>query len=199
MLDIWRGNFHRTGTQLEKSMLLKGGAIDGVQLHHLQVNKDDRGDFTEVFKTSWDSPLSPEQFSLVTSESNVMRGCHLHWHHDEYFCLLSGHAYVGLRDERPNSPTRNTWSLYSLREDDMTALIFPSGLVHGWFFPEKSVHLQGVSEVYDTYNAYDNHRVDWLDPDLEIPWPSTEAIMTDQAAAAPTLKEVRRTFPNAAS
>lgn len=177
---------------VRRSRLAEGQAIEGVELFSLKVNRDDRGEFTEVFKSTWNSPLEPEQFSLVRSERNVMRGCHLHWHHDEYFCLISGAASVGLRDERPDSPTRNNWSLYFLCEEDMAALVFPSGLVHGWYFHERSVHLQGVSEVYDTYNSYDNHRINWLDPDLEIPWPSSEGVLTDLATDAPSLKEFRR-------
>ena len=178
---------------MQKSGLSAGGEIDGTQLVRLCVNKDHRGSFTEVLQRHWEPEFDFVQFSIVSSEANVMRGCHLHWEHDEYFCLLSGSAYVGLRDERPGSKTRNVWSLYSLHEDDMAALIFPRGLVHGWYFPEPSMHLQGVTESYKDYGSYDNHRIHWLDPDLEIPWPSKKATMTDLASGAMSLKEFRKT------
>jgi len=179
---------------LRRSTLLKGSAIAGVELKKLDVNKDARGAFTEVFKDRWNSPLDPVQFSVVESKKQVMRGCHLHWNHDEYFCILKGAASIGLRDERPDSSTRNTWSLYFLCEEDMAALIFPRGLVHGWYFHEDSLHLQAVSEAYDDYSHYDNHRIFWRDPDLQIPWPDEDAIMTELAAGAQSLKSVRDTI-----
>jgi dTDP-4-dehydrorhamnose 3,5-epimerase len=112
--------------------------------------------------------------------------------HDEYFCLMKGRASVGLRDERPRSPTFGRWSLYSICEDDPVALMFPSGLVHGWYFHAESLHLQAVSQAYGDYAHHDNHRVHWLDPDLEIPWPVHEATTTELAGAAPSLAELRR-------
>ena len=178
---------------MRTSARVKGGDIDGVQLKRLKVNVDDRGSFTEVFKQLWEPGFDFVQFSVVQSEANVMRGCHLHWNHDEYICLLNGSASVGLRDERPDSATRDVWALYELYADDMAALIFPRGLVHGWYFPERSTHLQGVTEAYDTYGHYDNLRINWLDPDLGIPWPARSAIMTDQAENAPSLRDVRET------
>jgi len=179
---------------LQNSSLVKGGLIEGVQLRKLDVNKDARGSFVEVFKDRWNTALKPVQFNVVESEKSVMRGCHLHWHHDEYFCILTGSASVGLRDERPNSNTKNIWSLYYLCEQDMAALVFPRGLVHGWYFHQDSIHLQAVSEAYDDYADYDNHLINWLDPDLQIPWPSTEATMTEKAQHAQTLEKVRSTF-----
>lgn len=176
---------------MKKSSLFKGSQIDGVELRHLEVNSDNRGSFTEVFVKSWKTPVDPAQFSFVASDAGVMRGCHFHRNHDEYFCLLKGEASVGLRDERKGSPSYGNWSLYSLFDDDLAALMFPAGLVHGWYFHEASLHLQAVSEAYDDYSNYDNHRVHWLDPDLEIPWPTTDAITSELANSAPSLAKLR--------
>lgn len=178
------------------SALVAGNIIDGVVLKPLNVNDDARGSFTEVFKDNWGTSLEPVQFSIVHSRPNVMRGCHLHWQHDEYFCIVKGAASVGLRDERPGSPTRNMWSLYHLCENDMAALVFPRGLVHGWYFHQESIHLQAVSEAYDDYSNYDNHRINWQDPALEIPWPSNNAILTDNAENAPDLAQLRASLPS---
>ena len=176
---------------MQKSGLSKGGIIEGAQLVKLKSNADHRGTFMEILHRHWEPEFDFVQFSVVSSEANVMRGCHLHWNHDEYFCLLSGSASVGLRDERIGSKTQNVWSLYSLYEDDMAALIFPRGVVHGWYFHEKSVHVQAVTESYKDYGDYDNHRIHWRDPDLEIPWPTRDAVLSDLAREAPSLKAAR--------
>lgn len=175
---------------MNTSSLSKGSPIDGVELRHLKVNADNRGTFTEVFVKSWQSPIDLAQFSVVASEAGVMRGCHFHRNHDEYFCLLKGSASVGLRDERTGSPTYGRWSLYSLYEYDLAALMFPAGLVHGWYFHQDSLHLQGVSEAYESYSDYDNYRVHWLDPELEIPWPTKDATLSELARSAPSLAKL---------
>lgn len=174
------------------SAVVAGNDIADVKLIPLTLHRDLRGSFTEVFQQSWETVLQPQQFSIVSSSSGVMRGCHIHLNHDEYFCLVSGEVSVGLRDERPNSPTRNAWSLIRLYEEDPVALVFPRGLVHGWYYHKDSIHLQSVSEPYSEYACYDNHRVNWLDSDLEIPWPSSTAITSPEANAAQSLEEFRK-------
>lgn len=175
-----------------KSILTQGKAIEGVQLHALKKHKDARGSFSEVFQDAWGSVIKPCQWSAVESEANVFRGCHLHLRHDEYFCLLQGEALVGLRDERLDSATKGHWQLYHLYGDDLAAITFPIGLVHGWYFLKPSLHLQAVSESYVDYGADDNFGVRWDDPDLEIPWGIQDPILTQRADAFGSLKALRK-------
>jgi dTDP-4-dehydrorhamnose 3,5-epimerase len=173
-----------------KSGLISGAAIDEVSFVKLTEHKDVRGSFTEVFQQKWSTVLDPVQWSVVKSDANVMRGMHLHLRHDEYFCLIDGHCLVGLRDMRKNSPTFGQSALYELHSDDMGALIFPKGLLHGWYFFVPSVHIQAVSEAYHDYGHDDNWRCRWNDPALELPWPFDNPMLTEQAAIAPSLAEL---------
>jgi len=174
------------------SKLTAGQPIEGVELKNLTMHRDARGSFTEVFQEHWGTVLKPCQWSVVHSVENVFRGCHLHLRHDEYFCLLQGEASVGLRDERPNSPTFGNWQLYRLHGADLAALVFPVGLVHGWYFYTESMHLQAVSESYVDYGADDNFGVHWSDPSLEIPWQiDREPLLAERAAGFGTLAEMR--------
>lgn len=172
-----------------------GSDIAGVELLNLKENLDSRGSFTEFFQRGWGGQFEPAQFSVVNSEKGVMRGCHLHWDHDEYIAIVKGAVAVGLKDVRPDSPTNGAWSMYSLYEEDLAALIFPRGLVHGWYFLEKSIHLQATSRTSGEYYDTDNHRVHWLDPDLGIAWPSSDAIVSEFADTAPSLRDVLKTAP----
>lgn len=169
-----------------------GQVIEGAQLHELTMHKDPRGDFTEVFQDSWGSAIKPCQWSAIRSEANVFRGCHLHRRHDEYFCLLQGEALVGLRDERPDSPTRGHWQLYHLHGEDLAALTFPVGIIHGWYFPQPSLHIQAVSESYADYGADDNLGVRWDDPELEIPWGIKDPILAPRADQFGSLQALRQ-------
>jgi len=61
-----------------KSKLIGGGVIDGVDLKTCTMHTDSRGVFTEVFQDAWGTVIDPCQWSVVSSEANVFRGCHIH-------------------------------------------------------------------------------------------------------------------------
>jgi dTDP-4-dehydrorhamnose 3,5-epimerase len=172
------------------SRLVAGKQIEGVELRRLRMNHDARGCFTEVFQEHWGTCIKPVQWSIVHSKFNVFRGMYLHRRHDEYISVITGRASVGLRDLRPWSPTKNTWSLYELHGSDLTCISFPIGLLHGWYFHEPSIHLQAVSEAYVDYGKVDNWRCRWSDPALEISWPFTDPILAKYASDFPTLVEL---------
>lgn len=171
----------------DRSRLVAGEVIEGVEFRPLRMNRDERGSFTEVFQDYWGTCIKPMQWSLVTSEANVFRGVHLHRRHDEYVAPVTGRMTVGLRDLRPWSSTRNAWAMYELHGDDLACLTFPLGLLHGWYFHESSIHLQAVSEAYLDYGKDDNWGCHWADPAIEIPWPCRDPILAPRASDFPTL------------
>jgi dTDP-4-dehydrorhamnose 3,5-epimerase len=77
----------------------------GVAVTPLDMHRDARGVFTEVFRASWGVGFSPVQWNVVQSAQGVLRGVHVHPVHEDYLVLLLGHATLGLRDLRPGSPT----------------------------------------------------------------------------------------------
>jgi len=173
------------------SRLLAGSAIEGVELRMLTMHRDARGSFTEVFQEQWGSCIKPVQWSIVHSHAGVFRGVHLHRRHDEYIGCITGRVIVGLRDLRPWSPTRNHWAMIQLTGGELACLTFPLGILHGWYFPEESIHLQAVSEAYIDYGKDDNWGCHWSDPALEIPWPiEEEPIVAKRASDFPTLGEL---------
>jgi dTDP-4-dehydrorhamnose 3,5-epimerase len=173
------------------SRLIAGQPIMGVDFRKITEHKDYRGSFSEVFQDHWQSCIDPVQWSCVKSKAGVFRGMHLHLRHDEYFSLLSGHCLVALKDIRPDSPTEGVFSLFELHEEDQAAIIFPDGLLHGWYFFADSLHLQAVSEAYVDYHSDDNWGVIWSAEDLGIPWPFTEATLSARAQDFTTESELR--------
>lgn len=165
------------------SALVAGRMIDGVELRLLVSHPDSRGDFTEFFSRGWDGAASPAQWSVVTSVAGVLRGMHLHRRHDEGFLLLRGKANVGLRDVRPGSPTEGVSSLFEFTAQPLVYLTFPRGIVHGWMFPEPSIHLQSVSETYGEYGGDDNLGCHWSDPALDLSWPARPTLVAPRAEA----------------
>ncbi|MEM9981618.1 MAG: dTDP-4-dehydrorhamnose 3,5-epimerase family protein, partial [Bacteroidota bacterium] len=171
---------------------IAGTSIEGVDLKKLQKNIDPRGSFTEIFQDYWQTCIQPTQWSFVESSAQVFRGMHLHLRHDEYFCLLKGTCLLGLYDLRPTSPTYNTSTLYWLSGEDLAALTFPKGIIHGWLFLEESLHVQAVSEAYRDYNKDDNLGCYWADPALSIPWgvDEKEINLSEKASSFPSLQQL---------
>lgn len=155
------------------------------------MHADGRGSFTEVFRKSWNLCIDPVQWSAVRSKAGTLRGMHLHRRHDEYICVLSGKAFVGLMDIRPGSPTEGVSTLIELCGDKMSCLSFPKGLIHGWYFPADTLHLQSVSEDYGNYGHDDNLGCRWSDPDLHIKWPAKPTRLSERAGEFGTVAQLR--------
>ncbi len=170
--------------------LISGIILDGVELYQLEKNVDSRGSFTEIFQKHWNSCIDPVQWSAVVSGPEVFRGMHYHSRHDEYFSLITGKCLVGLKDLRPGSPTENGYSLYELKEGMPSALTFPRGILHGWYFFVNSLHIQSVSESYNDYSADDNLGCRWDDKDLGIPWQFKDAVLSERAEGFSSFKQL---------
>ena len=62
-------------------------------------------------------------------------------------------------------------------------MAFPAGVLHGWYFSEPSLHLQAVSEEYQTYRHDDNLTCHWADPELGLDWPDPDPVLSPAAEA----------------
>lgn len=145
-----------------------------------------------MFAEEWRLCIQPSQWSVVESAPRVLRGMHLHKRHDEYFAVIKGRACVGLYDVRPESATFRQFCLIDLDDSERVFVSFPQGLIHGWYFYTDTIHLQAVSESYVSYHKDDNIRCSWADPDLNIPWPDPQPIVSDLAAGAGSVAECIR-------
>ena len=154
---------------------------DGVALRPLDMNRDLRGSFTEVFREEWDTGISPVQWNIVSSEAGTLRGVHVHIRHDDYLTTLRGRASVGLRDLRRGSPTEGVSALVELAEDPLTALLIPHGVAHGFYCLRASSQVYGVSRYWDTR---DELGCRWDDPALNLRWPCAAPILSPRDRTA---------------
>src|SRR6185436_933453 len=159
------------------------GPVPGVRLVPLSPHRDARGTFVEAFKDTWNLPVRPVQWSVVRSVPRALRGLYLHRRHDELFVLVEGRALVGLKDLRPSSPAFGRAFFLEMDAATPTALAFPRGCLHGWYFPEASLHLQAVSEEYETYAPDDNLSCRWSDPEVGLAWPDPAPIVSPEATS----------------
>lgn len=161
--------------------------ISGVRLLPLQMNSDDRGIFTEIFREEWSSGIKPIQWNAVRSEANVLRGVHVHMRHDDYLTVLEGRATVGLRDLRAGSPTEGVSQVIEMAGDRQAALYTPHGVAHGFYFHEPSLHVYAVSHYWD---LADELGCFWGDPDLGITWPAPDPKVSERDANLPPLRQL---------
>jgi dTDP-4-dehydrorhamnose 3,5-epimerase len=168
--------------------------IQGVRLVRLVAHADERGSLTETYRREW-LPRGREvvQANLSVSRPGVLRGLHWHRRQADYWCVLSGTAYVALVDLREGSPTR--LARFERRVDaerERFGLAIPPGVAHG-FHAETEVLLLYLVDSY--YSGQDEHGLAWDDPELDIAWPSRSPILSERDRSNPSLTQVLRDPP----
>jgi dTDP-4-dehydrorhamnose 3,5-epimerase len=160
---------------------------DGVRLVSLAMHADDRGVFTELFRQSWFATLAPVQWNAVHSKANVLRGVHVHLRHADYVTVVSGRALFGLCDLRPDSPTAGLRAAIEVGGQEMTAVMIPPGVAHGFYFREPSLHVYAVSEYWDVEDELGCH---FADPELGLEWPTATPLVSERDAALPSFSHL---------
>jgi len=163
--------------------------IAGVRLLRLVPHADERGGLTEAYRRAW-LPEAREavQANLSVSHPGVLRG--LHWHREQadYWCVLSGIAFVALVDLREGSPTRlATFQRRIDAAEERIGVRIPPGVAHG-FYAESEVLLLYLVDAY--FSGDDELGLAWDDPVLGIAWPSATPILSERDRANPSLEEV---------
>ena len=165
-----------------------GCVLDGVRTVRLPNVSDERGSISVYSRPEWAESVQV-QWNIGRSAPNVMRGVHLHLVHSDWLALIAGKMFVGLRDLRPESPTRGRSVIVTLnapgpaascrcsgaidgsgRSDAATgeALYIPPGVAHGFYNFDVATYLYGTSTVW---SPIDELGCRWDDPALELAWP----------------------------
>jgi len=166
----------------------------GVDLIPLTPHADDRGVFTELFRESWRLDVALSQWNAVRSEANVLRGVHAHVRHDDYLTLVVGRATIGLHDLRAGSETEGLGVAVELDATAPAALVIPTGVAHGFYFHEPSLHVYAVSHEFD---PADELGCRWDDPALAIDWPCREPLISARDQALGPLSDLRAAWHGA--
>jgi dTDP-4-dehydrorhamnose 3,5-epimerase len=168
--------------------------IEGVRLTPLTSHPDARGAMTEIFRRVWiDGVREMVQSNLSVSQANVLRGMHFHRKQADYWCFLSGTAFVGLYDLRRGSPTEGQGAgVRIVTGEGLRSLYIPRGVAHG-FYAETPLQLLYFVDEY--FTGEDEFGVAWDDPDVGIEWPAREPILSDRDRSNPSLADARRDAP----
>lgn len=173
-------------------MAIRGGALHGLYIIERPTNGDERGFFRESFRMSeleeaLGHPVRFVQENHSRSPRGVLRGLHAeHW--EKLVYVPRGEVFTATADIRPESPTFGQVQTFILGDNNRLKLFLPRGLAHGYaVLSEEADYLYLVTAYYD---GTDTHAVAWDDPDLAVPWPIKDPVLSARDLHNPTLREL---------
>jgi dTDP-4-dehydrorhamnose 3,5-epimerase len=145
--------------------------IEGVRVKQLARHVDDRGHVMEILRDDDELFIRFGQVYLSTCYPGVVKAWHAHQRQTDSFCVIKGHAKIGLYDGRKGSPTYGQTDTYILGEANPILLQIPPLVWHGQMAVggETSYLLNIPSEHYDAAQP-DELRADAFDNDFGYDW-----------------------------
>ena len=170
--------------------------IPDVLLVEPKIFGDDRGFFLETFQagryTEAGIPAPGASFvqdNWSRSAKGILRGLHFQEPNSQgkLVSVLRGTVFDVAVDVRRGSPTFGKWVGFELSEHNKLQLWIPPGLAHGFCVTSESADF--VYKCTELYSPKNENSILWNDPDLAIPWPVKEPLLSAKDAAAPRLKD----------
>ncbi len=169
--------------------------ISGLVLFEPKVNRDSRGFFIETFRESWLKELGQAgpfvQDNHARSEAKgVLRGLHFQAPpaaQSKLVWVTRGAVYDVALDLRKSSPTYGRWQAAILSADNFLRFYVPRGFAHVYLTLEEGTEFQYKVDAY--YNPEHEGGVAWDDPDLAIPWPVSQPVLSEKDRHLPRLRD----------
>ncbi len=170
--------------------------IPGLLVLERPTHRDERGFFREVFhmdelEAACGHRFAVAQWNHSLSLPRVIRALHAEgWNKLVY--PVSGRMFAAIADIRPDSPTFAKVATFIFDDDSRRALFIPRGLANSiCVIGETPVHYLYLVDAY--YDGSDTTAVAWNDPDLAVPWPVQDPIISQRDRHNPTLRQL---FPH---
>jgi dTDP-4-dehydrorhamnose 3,5-epimerase len=167
--------------------------LPGVLVRRIAVYPDERGSFSEFWRAGWFDDLPSgaaapmRQANLSRSAPRVLRGLHLHRRQADYWVVADGTAFVALVDVRPVLAGTGRAAVHTIDADAGTAIYLPEGVAHGFYARDGLMLVYLVTNEYDGSDelgfAYD-------DPDVGVPWPDPDPVVSQRDREAGTLSRL---------
>jgi len=166
------------------------GDIQGVTFRRCPRFADERGSFSEVFRSEWASECNftnEIQLNLSRSGKGTLRGLHFHRRQSDWWIPFQGVIQLALADLRTGSSTYMKTLEFTLSADDSICVLIPPGVAHGFFAIESTGLIYAVDRFYD---GSDEQGVIWNDPELAIPWIAANPVLSERDMKNPTIQEL---------
>jgi dTDP-4-dehydrorhamnose 3,5-epimerase len=168
-------------------------SLPGVLLIEPKVFGDDRGFFLEMYHARRYSeaglPATFVQDNLSRSVKGTLRGLHFQEPNAQGKLVqaLMGSVYDVAVDIRRGSPTFGKWLGLELSAENKRQLWIPPGFAHGFCVTSESADF--FYKCTALYSPDTQHCIAWDDPDLAIPWPISQPLVSPKDSKAPRLAE----------
>jgi dTDP-4-dehydrorhamnose 3,5-epimerase len=163
--------------------------IPGVLFIEPRIFGDSRGWFTEVWnKEKYEQAGIKDRFvqdNISYSKQGTLRGLHYQKPHTQgkLVFVLQGEVLDVVVDLRTKSPTFKKWKTFKLTGDKKEQLYIPEGLAHGFCVLSDEAVFQ--YKCTDKYSPNDEKGIRWDDPELLIPWPVNDPLVSDKDSKWP--------------
>lgn len=161
-----------------------------------EVFHDDRGFFLETFQAERYAKLAGITLPFVQdnhsySSKGVLRGLHYQKTKPQgkLVRVVRGEVYDVAVDLRQDSPTFGQWEAVILSEENKIQFWIPPGFAHGFVVLSETVDFE--YKCTDYYNPSDERSLLWNDPDMCIPWPVKNPILSEKDLLAPRLADLK--------
>jgi dTDP-4-dehydrorhamnose 3,5-epimerase len=145
--------------------------IEGVRVHPLQINADERGSLTELLRSDWPEFVKFGQAIATVNLPGVIRGWHWHHRQTDVVIPIRGRVLLPLYDGRPGSPSKGALEVRVSDDGERFALFVPPGVLHGYrtLGTEPAIIVNFPSELYDRARP-DEERVAFDEPSIGYRW-----------------------------
>jgi dTDP-4-dehydrorhamnose 3,5-epimerase len=159
-------------------------SIPEVKLIRPRVFRDSRGFFIETYhmprysQAGITMPFVQDNYSRSTQ--GTLRGLHYQSSPGQAKLVRAskGRIWDVVVDIRPNSPTFGKWDAAYLDADDHVQIFVPVGCAHG--FCVMSDFADVVYKVSAPYDAATECAIRFDDPELAVPWPIANPLVSDR-------------------
>ncbi len=167
-----------------------GGLIEIIP----EVHTDNRGWFFELFKKNDFAKAGiTENFTqenISFSKKGVVRGLHFQrapHQQAKLVCVLQGNVQDVVVDLRKGSSTFGKWHSCTLDSHRHNMLLVPEGFAHGFAALDDSLF---IYKSTSSYQPASEAGIIWNDPQLAIPWPFDNPILSAKDSNLPTLADL---------
>ena len=178
--------------------------IRDVVLVRPERHLDDRGFFKEVYREADFIAAGIDarfvQDNLTRSVRGALRGLHYQLPPGDQGKLIGvvhGEIFDVAVDIRRDSSTFGQWVGERLSADNFRQLWIPPGFAHGFCVTSERAQVQYKCTA--VYAPECELAIAWDDPEIGIPWPVRDPILSDRDRAAPRLAEAGERLPRLGS
>ena len=170
-------------------------SIPDVVLMTPKVFEDERGFFMETFREvdfkKYCGNYHFVQDNHSSSSYGILRG--LHYQHEKpqgkLIRVVRGEVFDVAVDMRVDSSTYGHWIGEYLSEENKRMLWVPPGFAHGFVVLSDNADFE--YKCTDYYDPSDEGSILWSDPDLDIPWPTVNPVLSTKDESAKRLVDLR--------